>query len=190
MGANKDAIVVIDMLNDFVDPQGVLTCPNARAIVPRIQEVLEFGRQNGIQIIFVQEAHRTNDADFRVRPVHAVRNTWGSDFIAELRPREELGDYIIQKRRHSVFSHTDMDLFLREEGIRTLALTGVWTNVCVRSTASDAMFLGYDVICLKDATASQDDAMHQAGLRDIALLGKVLTVQEYKDLWRTARQTA
>ncbi len=191
MSTEKHAIVVIDMLNDFVEEAGALTCRNARSIVPKIQEVLDFGRAQGIQIVYIQEAHRSHDADFRVRPVHAVRGTWGSQFIPELQPHEELGDYVIQKRRHSGFSYTDFDLFLREEKIDTLVLTGVWTNVCVRSTASDALYHGYNVICLSDGTTSQDEEMHVAGLRDMALFGKIMTVDEYKARWfATQHQSA
>ena len=190
MSTEKHAIVVIDMLNDFVEEAGALTCHNARSIVPKIQEVLNFGRAQGIQIVYIQEAHRQHDADFRVRPVHAVRGTWGSQFIPELQPQEEQGDYVIQKRRHSGFSYTDFDLFLREEKIDTLVLTGVWTNVCVRSTASDALYHGYNIICLSDGTTSQDEEMHVAGLRDIALFGKIMTVDEYKARWLATQQLA
>lgn len=190
MPPERHAVVVIDMLNDFVQPDGALTCHNARAIVPSIQEVVAFAREQGIQVVYVQESHRQHDADFRVRPVHAVRGTWGAQFIPELVPREDLGDYVIHKRRHSGFSYTDMDLFLREEKIDTIVTTGVWTNVCVRSTASDAMYLGYNVICLSDATTSQDEAMHEAGLRDISLFGRVMTVHQYEELWRQAKEVS
>ena len=190
MPEHKHAIVVIDMLNDFVEETGALTCRQARTIVPKIQELLEFGRSQGIQVVYIQEAHRIHDADFRVRPVHAVRGTWGSQFIPELRPQEDRGDYVIQKRRHSGFSYTDLDLFLREEAIDTVVLTGVWTNVCVRSTASDALYRGYRVICLSDGTTSQDEEMHVAGLRDIALFGQIMTVAEYQQFWRSTGQSA
>ena len=52
--------------------------------------------------------------------------------------------------------------------------------MCVRSTASDALYHGYNVICLSDGTTSQDEEMHVAGLRDMALFGKIMTVDEYK----------
>jgi nicotinamidase-related amidase len=176
----KHAVVIIDMLNDFIHPDGALTCPNGAAIVPAIQELIEFSHENDIQVIFVQEAHRQNDADFRVRPVHAIKGTWGSDFISELTPQLDKGDYIVQKRRHSAFSYTDMDLFLREEGIDTVVVTGVWTNVCVRSTASDAMYHTYKVKCISDCCASKDEDMHISGLRDIGIFGEVLTLAAYK----------
>lgn len=176
----KHAVVIIDMLNDFINPEGALCCPNGEKIVPAIQELIEFSHENDIQVIFVQEAHRKNDADFRVRPIHAIKGTWGSDFIPSLTPQLDKGDYIVQKRRHSAFSYTDMDLFLREEGIDTVVVTGVWTNVCVRSTASDAMYHTYKVMCISDCCASKDEEMHVSGLRDIGIFGEVLTLEEYK----------
>ncbi|MNH29460.1 Maleamate amidohydrolase [compost metagenome] len=87
----------------------------------------------------------------------------------------------MQKRRHSAFSYTDMDLFLREEGIDTVAVTGVWTNVCVRSTASDAMYHTYKVVCISDCCASKDEEMHLSGLRDIGIFGEVVTLEQYKE---------
>lgn len=177
----KHCIVVIDMLNDFIGEKAALRCESGEKIVPKIKELVEFGHENNIQVVFVQEAHRKNDRDFRVRPVHAIKGTWGSEFIPELQPDEDKGDYIVQKRRHSAFTFTDFDLFLREEEIDTVVLTGVWTNVCVRSTASDALYNGYHVICISDGTASQDDSMHESGLRDINIFGEIMTTNEYKE---------
>jgi nicotinamidase-related amidase len=177
----KHCIVVIDMLNDFIGEKAALRCESGEKIVPKIKELVEFGHENNIQVVFVQEAHRKNDRDFRVRPVHAIKGTWGSEFIPELQPDEEKGDYIVQKRRHSAFTFTDFDLFLREEEIDTVVLTGVWTNVCVRSTASDALYNGYNVICISDGTASQDDSMHESGLRDIDIFGDIMSTIEYKE---------
>lgn len=184
----KHAVLIIDMLNDFVNPQGSLFCPNGPAIVPALQDLIEFSHNNDIQVIFVQEAHRKNDADFRVRPIHAIKGTWGSDFIAELQPQEDKGDYIVQKRRHSAFSYTDLDLFLREEGIDTVVVTGVWTNVCVRSTASDALYHTYKVVAVSDCCTSKDEEMHVSGLRDIGIFGQVLTLEEYKAQNALAKQ--
>ncbi|SDI73752.1 cysteine hydrolase family protein [Natribacillus halophilus] len=177
---NKHAVVVIDMLNDFISEGGALRVENNEKIVPKIREMIDFSHENDIQVVFIQEAHRKNDADFKVRPVHAIKGTWGAEFIPELQPDEDKGDYIVQKRRHSAFAHTDFDLFLREEGIDTVVLTGNWTNVCVRSTASDALYYTYNVVCLSDATASKTDEMHKAGLVDMGLFGQVMTTDEYK----------
>ena len=134
----KHAIVVIDMLNDFIGEEAQLRCPGGEKIVPNLQKLFKWVRdrnaegKDDIHLVHIQEAHRKNDADFRVRPRHAVAGTHGSDFIKELYPEGE--EYIIPKRRHSAFQHTDLDLYLKEENIDTVVVTGVWTNVCVRST--------------------------------------------------------
>ena len=181
MKGNKHAILVIDMLNDFIGPKAALRCEAGEDIVPNIQKLIDFAHDNDIQVVHIQEAHRKHDADFRVRPVHAIKGTWGSQFIPELLPNEDAGDYIVQKRRHSGFAYTDLDLFLREEQIDTVVLTGVWTNVCVRSTGSDALYHGYNIICLSDGTASKDEDMHRSGLRDIDLFGEIMTTKEYME---------
>lgn len=183
----RHAILVIDMLNDFVGEKATLRCPGADLIVPNLQKLFNWVRErraNGkdeVQIVHIQEAHRKNDADFRVRPVHAVKGTWGSDFIDELKPEGD--EYIVQKRRHSGFAYTDLDLYLREENIDTVVLTGVWTNVCVRSTASDALHHAYKVIVLSDGTQSKTQEMHESGLRDLSLFSKIMTIDEYIDAW-------
>ena len=85
----RQAILVIDMLNDFIHEKGALVCPNGKKIVPNIQRLLTWirGRKgDDIQIVHIQEAHRKHDADFRVRPCHAVAGSWGADFIEELKP--------------------------------------------------------------------------------------------------------
>jgi len=183
----RHGIVVIDMLNDFIGEKAPLRCPGGEEIVPNLQKLFKWVRERNerglddIQLIHIQEAHRKNDADFRVRPVHAVKGTWGSDFIQELYPEGE--EYTIPKRRHSAFAHTDLDLYLREENLDTVVVTGVWTNVCVRSTASDALYNAYKVITLSDGVHSKNDEMHEAGLRDLSIFTKVITIDEYIDAW-------
>lgn len=180
----RHAILVIDMLNDFIGEEAPLRCPGGDDIIPGIQKLLKWVRardNDDIQIVHVQEAHRVNDADFRVRPRHAVAGTHGSDFIKELYPEGD--EYRIPKRRHSSFAHTDLDLYLREEAIDTVVLTGVWTNVCVRSTATDALSLAYKVITLSDGVHSKTQEMHEYGLNDLSIFTKILTIDEYIDAW-------
>ncbi len=183
----KHAIVVIDMLNDFIGEKAPLRCPGGEEIVPNLQKLMKWVRERNaegkddIHLVHIQEAHRKNDADFRVRPRHAVAGTWGSDFIKELYPEGE--EYIIPKRRHSAFQHTDLDLYLKEENIDTVVVTGVWTNVCVRSTASDALANAYKVITLSDGVHSKNDEMHEYGLNDLRIFTKVITIDEYINAW-------
>lgn len=180
---HRYGIIVIDMLNDFIGEKAPLRCPGGEEIVPNLQKLFKWvrernaGGKDDVQLIHIQEAHRKNDADFRVRPVHAIKGTWGSDFIKELYPEGE--EYTIPKRRHSSFWHTDLDLYLREESLDTVVVTGVWTNVCVRSTAADALALAYRVITLSDGVHSKDQAQHESGLVDLSIFTKVMTIDEF-----------
>lgn len=180
----KHAILVIDMLNDFIGEDAPLRCPGGDEIIPGLQRLFKWVRareDDEIHLVHIQEAHRKNDADFRVRPRHAVAGTHGSDFIKELYPEGD--EYIIPKRRHSAFAHTDLDLYLKEEGIDTVVVTGVWTNVCVRSTATDALANAYKVITLSDGVHSKTQEMHEYGLNDLSIFTKVITIDEYIDAW-------
>jgi len=183
----RHAIVIIDMLNDFAHPDGALYCEGGRTILPNLQKLMAWVRErkakglDDIQLIHIQEAHRPGDADFRVRPVHAIKGTWGSDFIPEVYPQE--GEYIVQKRRHSAFQHTDLDLYLREENLDTVVITGAWTNVCCRCTANDALANAYKVITLADCNASKTQEMHEHGLVDLSIFTKVMNLDEYMAAW-------
>lgn len=183
----RHGILIIDMLNDFVGEEAPLRCPGGDDIIEPLQKLFTWVRErrekglDDIQIIHIQEAHRKNDADFRVRPIHAVKGSWGSDFIPDLYPIE--GEYIVQKRRHSGFQHTDLDLYLREENLDTVVVTGVWTNVCVRTTAADALANAYKVITLSDCCASKTQAMHEHGLVDLSIFTKVMTLDDYMAAW-------
>ena len=181
---SRHAILIIDMLNDFANEKGALYCPGTSRITENLQGLLKWAREregDDIQIVHIQEAHREKDADFRVRPTHAVVGTWGSDFIEELYPED--GEYIVPKRRHSGFQYTDLDLYLREENIDTVVVTGVWTNVCVRSTATDALARAYKVIALSDGCDSKTEEMHEYGLKDLSIFAKVMTIEEYISDW-------
>ncbi len=201
VAGHRYGIVVIDMLNDFIGETAALRCPGGEEITPNLQKLFKWVRarnaegKDDVQLIHIQEAHRKNDADFRVRPRHAEAGSWGSDFIKELYPEGE--EYTIPKRRHSSFWHTDLDLYLREENIDTVVVTGVWTNVCVRSTAADALALAYRVITLTDGVHSATQEQHEHGLIDLNIFTKLVTIDEFtaaleagQDPWLGAGDTA
>ena len=181
---SRHAILVIDMLNDFIGEKASLRCPGGETIIPDLQRLFKWVRgrkDDNVQLVYIQESHRENDADFRVRPIHAVRGTWGSKIISELHP--EKGEYVVPKRRHSGFQYTDLELYLREEDIDTVVVTGVWTNVCVRSTATDALARAFKVITLSDGCASKTEEMHEYGLKDLSIFSRVMTIDEYIQAW-------
>ncbi len=162
------ALLVIDMLNDFIEENGSLVVPGAKRIIPRIRELLESAREQNIPVIYIADRHRPDDHEFNYWPPHAVNGTWGSEVVSELSPAPE--DYVIPKRRYSAFFGTDLDMLLREMGINTLYLTGVLTNICVYATALDAAMRNYKIVVFRDAVASlseETDSFIFQQLRDV-----------------------
>ncbi len=144
------ALVVIDMQNDFCQPDGKLYGGDrVRRVIEPIRKVIEEFRSRGYRIIYTQDWHRKDDPEFRIWPPHCIENTWGAEIINELSPED---DYVVRKRRYTAFFGTDLDMYLRENGIQELYLSGVLTNICVLHTASDAVLRGYSVTVIGDCT--------------------------------------
>jgi nicotinamidase-related amidase len=162
MQEKKYAILVVDMLNDFVT--GALKCDRGLAIVPKTAQLLAGARQKGIPVIFCNDAHiKGIDHELKLWGDHAIAGTQGAAVIPELEQCE--ADYVVPKRRYSGFFHTDLDLLLKELGVNTLVMTGLHTHMCVRHTSADAYQLGYDLIVAKDATDSFTEEDYQYGLK-------------------------
>ncbi len=162
METNHAAILVVDMLNDFVT--GALKCDRGLAIVPKTAELLDGARKAGVPVIFCNDAHLKGiDREFEVWGEHAIAGTHGAEVIPELGLCEK--DYVVPKRRYSGFFHTDLDLLLRELGVNTVIMTGLHAHMCVRHTAADAFQLGYHVVVATDATDSFTEEDYLYGIK-------------------------
>ena len=106
---NKPAILVVDMLNDFVT--GALGCDRARDIVPATAKLLDAARKAGVPVIYCNDAHRPGiDRELQLWGDHAIAGTKGAEVIPELAP--QACDYVVPKRRYSGFFQTDLDILL------------------------------------------------------------------------------
>lgn len=160
------ALLVIDMLEDFIHSDGALTTgPAGQAIVDFIKDKIEEYREKDYPIIYICDNHERDDKEFDMFPSHCIADTPGSEIIKELEPEEE--DKIIKKRRYSSFFGTDLDLYLREKEIYEISLVGVCTNICLLYTAADARNLAYDVNVYKDGVASFDEEAHGFALKEM-----------------------
>jgi nicotinamidase/pyrazinamidase len=162
----KRALLVIDMIEDFVHEGGALYCgPSMAKIVPVIQRELERARSTSEAVVYLADEHLRDDAEFAQFPPHALKGTTGAKIVPELAPRA--GDVVIPKRRYSGFFGTDLDITLRERGVDTLRLVGDCTNICVLYTAADARNLGYAVEVVRDGVTSFDLEAHADALREL-----------------------
>ena len=160
------ALVVVDMIEDFVRESGALYCgPSITRILPVVKREIARSRAAGEPVVYLADNHLPTDAEFAMFPPHAIAGTKGAEIVPELAPLE--GDVVIPKRRYSGFFGTDLDITLRERGVDTLRLVGDCTNICVLYTAADARNLGYAVEVVRDAVTSFDEEAHRNALREL-----------------------
>ncbi len=145
----RTALVIVDMVNDFVD--GVLANPAAKDIVGPIAFLAERARaREDWGVFFANDAHLLTDVELRVFPPHAMAQTAGAAVIDDLRPAPD--DVVIAKRFYSPFTETDFETELRAHHVGRLVVVGQHTDCCVRHTCYDAFVRGYELVVCPDGT--------------------------------------
>lgn len=191
---SRTAVLVIDVQNDFCDPNGA-TAKSGRSIdacaemVPRLIRFLEAARSHRVPVIFViaigshwteSEAWMTRTSD-EPRPGLCREGSWG----AELFRVAPLGDEpVVVKHRNNSFHNTRLESILRALNIRTLALTGVATNVSVETTARDAVQRDYHIVLVEDCCASYERSLHDGTVENIrGFFGRVAKHDVVCSIW-------
>jgi len=158
----KVAILVVDMLNDFVT--GALKCDRGLAIVKPLSKLLDEARKNNVPVIFCNDEHLDKiDHEFKLWGPHAVKGTYGAQVIKECKLCSK--DYVVPKRRYSGFFQTNLELLLKELNVDTVIMTGLHTHMCVRHTSADAYQYGYNVVVASDCTNSFTKEDYESGLK-------------------------
>jgi isochorismate hydrolase len=75
---------------------------------------------------------------------------------------------VMDKNRYSAFYQTNLDEMLRSRGLEELIITGVMTNCCCDTTARDGFVRDYHIFFVSDATATVNEELHLASLKNLA----------------------
>ncbi len=161
----RSAVLVVDMLNDFFKDGGAMVLQGGDVLYDPIERLTQTARALHLPVFWLNQTLYPDDKLFEKRVVHCLAGTWGAAIVDDLTVADR--DVIVPKRRYSGFFQTDLDLHLRERNIRHVIVTGVVTNICVRSTVNDAFFLGYDVIVPADCVMATSDQLQESHLYDI-----------------------
>ncbi len=160
----KEAILVVDMLNDFATEA---FCDHQLTVFEPMNRLLDCARKVGVPVIFCNDAHiKGVDKELKLWGDHAIAGTKGAEIIPEITVAPT--DYVVPKRRYSGFFQTGLDLLLRELGVDTVIVAGLYSNICVRHTAGDAYCLGYNVVVPKDASDSFVATDYESDLQYLA----------------------
>jgi nicotinamidase-related amidase len=178
---DKPALLIVDMIKGFTDPDSPLgcECPN---VVAANAELLQEFRQRELPVYFTTVVYHNADQAriFRDR-INALNVlTPGSAWVQvddrlTLAPGEEL----LEKQWASAFHKTDLDKRLRSRGVDSLVVTGLTTSGCVRATAVDGLQFDYRVVVPREAVGDRNQEAHEANLFDLqAKYADVMSVAE------------
>jgi nicotinamidase-related amidase len=160
------AILVIDMLNDFV--YGKLKIQGAKKIIPKIATLVNAARQKNIPIFYCIDEHVPADMhELKLWGYHAMKGTEGAEIVKKLKPSSN--DCVIQKRTYSAFHQTNLHRALMKvyngKGADTVIISGLTTDICTRHTAYDAFIRGFSIVVAEDGTTAFTEEDHVYGLK-------------------------
>jgi nicotinamidase-related amidase len=163
----KVALIVTDMLRDFIDPQGALYVgPRGREIIPFVVQKIEEVRAQGGVVVYVCDAHAPDDREFKYFAPHAVKGTWGAALIPELTLKPS--DYRVEKTRYSCFYNTDLEEILKKEQVEAIEVVGVCTSICVMETVKEAFDRDIPTLVYREGVADFDPEAHAFALKHMA----------------------
>jgi len=158
-----DALIIVDLQNDFL-PGGNLAVPGGDATVPVMNVYVERFAAQRLPIVATRDWHPANHCSFKAQggpwPPHCVAESPGAQFAPGLALPADVR--IVSKATrpdadaYSGFAGTDLDEWLRNQGVRRVFVGGLATDYCVLNTVRDACRLGYDVWVLVDAIRAVD----------------------------------
>jgi ureidoacrylate peracid hydrolase len=191
----RTAIIVVDVQNDFCDPDGAfarngMAIEAGRRILAPLARLLEGARLAGVRVVylrFVEDYSVVSQIYDRQRyraggSLRYCRDEWGRRIVAELQPT--MGDPVIDKVRASGFFSTRLDITLRCGDTSTLVLTGMATESCVLATAIDATDRDYYVVLAPDCLASFSQERHDAALKILTHKHPALASHEIFEIWK------
>jgi ureidoacrylate peracid hydrolase len=196
-GADRTALLVIDMQNGFCHPEGSfaglgLDVSMCNAAIAPIARLVEAAHAAGVPVIYTRYVYRADYKDGgvlvqEVLPALAdvkslAAGTWDAELVDELVPTDD--DFVLDKNRYSAFYGTGLEPILTSLGVRNLVMTGVTTNMCVETTARDASQRDYRVFVVSDATGELDAARHDMALATLGFgFGAVVTADDVRGAW-------
>ena len=166
---NKPALIVVDMIKGFTDPECPLGCACPEVVAANARLLREF-HACGLPVYFTTVVYHHDDQAFVFRSRIEALNVLTADspwVQLDDRLNMQPGDELIEKQWASAFHKTDLDRRLRERGVDSLVVTGLTTSGCVRATVVDGLQHDYPVVVPREAVGDRNSDAHEANLFDM-----------------------
>lgn len=162
-------LIVVDVQNDFADPDGGLYVRGGEDVVATCNVEIVRALAGGALVVYTQDWHPPSTPHFEkdggVWPVHCVAGTWG----AQLHPRLVVAGPVVRKGSNGEDGYsgftmrdpstgrevsTELETILEVHGVNRVVVVGLALDVCVRATALDAVRLGHETHVFTEASAA------------------------------------
>ncbi len=162
----KPALLIIDLQVAFAQGEAAKEMEMA---VAAINPALEMFRAKNLPIVWVQHSNVPNKV---------VPGAPGYEFIPALKPLE--GEKHIHKKYGNAFTKTDLEEFLRNDGVDTLILSGYAAEYCVTATMVGANDRDLKPILFRGGIAGRNAEGRIAVERayDVASIGAIAKMLE------------
>ncbi len=171
------ALVVIDLQKGMLSAPVVHPLPD---IVSRASALAEAFRRHALPVVLVNVAGGPPGRTERPRRMTAFPAEF-TDMLPELNQQPQ--DHVVTKRTPGAFTNTDLEAYLKGQGITQIVMAGVSTTSGVESTARHAFELGFNVSFAIDAMSDLDADAHSNSVNRIfPKLGETGTTQEVIDM--------
>jgi nicotinamidase-related amidase len=142
----KRALLVIDVQNEYFT--GKLPVSYPPDTLPRILAAMDAATAKNVPVVVIQHSSpQPNAPTFR-------KGSPEWELHPEITARPH--DALIEKNLPGSFTGTNLEEWLKENGVDTLVIAGYMTQMCCDTTARQALHLGYSVEFLADATGTLD----------------------------------
>ena len=185
------ALIVVDIQNDFADPDGNLYVPGGEEILERVNTEVGRAVEAGSVVVYTQDWHPPSTPHFEkdggVWPVHCVAGTWGAELHERLRVIDDApivrkgtggedgySGFTVRDPASGEERGTDLEDLLRQRGVQWTTVVGLATDYCVKDTALDAVAKGFKTTVVADAVRAVErttgdgarafDALRQFGV--------------------------
>jgi nicotinamidase-related amidase len=173
----KTALIVIDLQTGIV---GMPTVHPVADVIQHARELADAFRSHHLPVVLVNVTGGAPGRAEQSRAGQARPEGWDR-LIPEL--NQQPGDHTVTKRTWGAFTNTDLDVYLKSQGVTQVVVVGVATSFGVESTARQAHELGYNVTLAIDAmTDMSADAHINSITRIFPRLGETGTTREIINL--------
>ncbi len=189
---SDSALLVLHFQNGVAHPDGVW----GKYLFPQVEKngsvgnakrALDAARQRGMPIIYVNIAWRPGFPELPDNTCGLLKEakdnneclvgSWGADVIDELKP--EGNEIIVINFGSDSFEGTDLDLILRNRGVKNLYVVGQCIEHVVATTVKRAVNMGYSAAILKDCTSGFTDQNYDAMVEIMPLYADLITASDF-----------